>query len=436
MKVLIVGSGGREHAIAHQLLQSPEVKQIFCIPGNGGTATLPRCRNFAMSMTDFEGIARLAGVQGVALVVIGPEQPLAEGITDYLRQQQLTVFGPTQAGAQLEASKSWAKDLLLEAGVPTAQAATFTDSEAARAYIAQQGAPIVVKADGLASGKGAIVAPTLEAALAAVENLWTQGHRKLVIEEYLEGEELSVFALTDGKTARLLVPAQDHKRIGEGDIGDNTGGMGAYAPAPLGTPALLAQVEQTVIQPTVQALAKRGLDYRGVLYAGLMVTPDSEIKVLEFNCRFGDPEAQVVLPLLATPLHRVLLACARQELEQLPPLEWHPGFAVCVVAASEGYPGEFAKGRVIRGLEAAATAESLVFQAGTRRQGQELFTSGGRVLAVTGLGETLPAAVERAYRGMQAIEFEGMYYRRDIAWRALPAQGSATPRPVAPPPSP
>jgi len=420
MKVLVVGSGGREHAIARQLLKSPDVTQVFCIPGNGGTATLPRCRNFAMSPTDFEGIARLATVQGVALVVIGPEQPLAAGITDYLRQQQLTVFGPTQAGAQLEASKSWAKALMRAAGVPTAQAATFTDREAARAYIAKQNAPIAVKADGLASGKGTIVAPTLENALAAADSLWEQGHRKLVVEEYLDGEELSVFALTDGKTLRLLLPAQDHKRIGEGDIGENTGGMGAYAPAPLGTPELLARVEQTILEPTVRALAARGIDYRGVIYAGLMVTRAGEPKVLEFNCRFGDPEAQVVLPLLATPLHKVLLACARQELDKLPLLEWQPGFAACVVAASQGYPGDFPRGRAIAGLEAAETEHTLVFQAGTQLKGQEWVTSGGRVLGVTGLGETLPQAVDRAYAALQQIDFEGMYYRRDIAWRALP----------------
>ncbi|NJK99963.1 MAG: phosphoribosylamine--glycine ligase [Spirulinaceae cyanobacterium RM2_2_10] len=419
MKVLVVGSGGREHAIARHLLQSPEVTQVFCIPGNGGTATLPRCRNFAMSVDDFEGIGCLASVQGVSLVVIGPEQPLAAGITDYLRQQNLTVFGPTQAGAQLEASKSWAKTLMLAADIPTAKSATFTTVAAARAYIAAQGAPIVVKADGLAAGKGAIVAPTLETAIAAAETLWEQGHKTLVVEEYLEGEELSVFALTDGKSTRLLLPAQDHKRIGEGDIGDNTGGMGAYAPAPLGTPALLARVEQEIIQPTVQALAGRRIDYRGVIYAGLMVTPSGDPKVLEFNCRFGDPEAQAVLPLLETPLHTVLLACACQTLDQLPPLTWQPGFAACVVAASPGYPGDYPKGAPITGLAEAETDTSFVYQAGTQLKQQQLLTSGGRVLGVTGLGDTLTVAVERAYDAIQKIDFTGIYYRRDIAWRAL-----------------
>ncbi len=430
MKILVVGGGGREHAIARQLLQSPEVKQIFCIPGNGGTASLDRCQNFAMSATDFEGIARLANVQGVGLVIVGPEQPLADGITNYLRRQQLVVFGPTQAGAQLEASKSWAKTLMGAADVPTARAATFTAVQPARAYIEKQGAPIVVKADGLASGKGAVVAPTEEAALAAVEALWDQGHEKLVIEEYLEGDEISVFAIADGKTARLLLPAQDHKRIGEGDTGENTGGMGAYAPAPRATPELLARVEREVIEPTVAALAARKIDYRGVIYAGLMVTPAGEPKVLEFNCRFGDPEAQAILPLLATPLHQVLRACARQELDKLPPLEWHPGFAACVVAAAPGYPGDFPKGMPIAGLAAAETEHSLVFQAGTRLRSQQLTTSGGRVLAVTGLGETLPVAVERAYQAIERIEFEGIYYRRDIAWRALPAPPEAAPEPA------
>ncbi|MGB0564815.1 MAG: phosphoribosylamine--glycine ligase, partial [Spirulinaceae cyanobacterium] len=300
MRVMVVGGGGREHAIAWSLAQSDSVQQVLCIPGNGGTATTPKCKNIAMATSDFDGIARFAGVQGVSLVVIGPEEPLAKGLADQLRQQNLPVFGPTQAGAQIEASKSWAKDLMQTAKIPTAAAKTFTTAADAKAYIQRQGAPIVVKADGLAAGKGVVVAETVGAALDAVDTLTTQGFKKLVIEELLCGEEVSVFALTDGTEFRTLLPAQDHKRIGEGDTGKNTGGMGVYAPAPLVTPKLMSRIEREIIAPTLTALRSKGIEYCGVLYAGLMITPAGEPKVVEFNCRFGDPETQVILPLLET----------------------------------------------------------------------------------------------------------------------------------------
>ncbi|MCA1993887.1 MAG: phosphoribosylamine--glycine ligase, partial [Coleofasciculus sp. S288] len=320
MKVLVVGNGGREDALTWKLLQSQRIKQVICIPGNGGTATRSRCQNLSLRVDDFEGIARFALVQNVSLVVVGPELPLALGITDYLQSQDqnIMVFGPTKEGAQIEASKSWAKTLMQSAGIPTPRFATFTDIEAAIAYVSEQGAPIVVKADSLAAGKGVVVASTVEEAQAAVESLFKQGFSTVVIEECLTGQEVSVLALSDGVSVRSLLPAQDHKRIGEGDTGENTGGMGAYAPAPIATPALMERIEQEILQPTVDALRQRGIDYRGVLYAGLMITPEGDPMVLEFNCRFGDPETQAILPLLETPLEDLLLACTQQRLAQFP----------------------------------------------------------------------------------------------------------------------
>lgn len=422
MKVLVIGNGGREHTIAWKLLQSKRVQEVFCIPGNGGTAKLARCRNLALSVTDFEGIGRFALVNNVALVVVGPEVPLAAGITDFLQAQGLTVFGPVRAGAQIEASKAWAKALMLEAGIPTAKAVVFNQAEAAIDYVKAQGAPIVVKADGLAAGKGVTVAETVEAAIGAIEAAFggqfgAAGHM-VVIEECLTGQEASVLAITDGITIRPLVPAQDHKRIGEGDTGANTGGMGAYAPAPIITPALMERIQQEILEPTIAILKQRSIDYRGVLYAGLMITPEGEPKVIEFNCRFGDPETQAVLPLLETPLETVLLACAQQTLDQLPPLQWHPGVAVCVVVAAENYPESYRKGMPIQGIEQAEASGAIVFHAGTKVN-QQLVADGGRVLGVTAIGESLEDAAAKAYRAVDCIQFEGMYYRRDIGHRAL-----------------
>jgi phosphoribosylamine--glycine ligase len=376
-----------------------------------------------MATSDFEGIGRFALVNNVALIVVGPEDPLAAGITDYLQQQGLTVFGPTKAGAQIEASKAWAKALMAEAKVPTAKSKVFTEAEAAVAYVKQQGAPIVVKADGLASGKGVTVAATVEEAITAIKAAFegafgTAGH-KLVIEECLVGQEASVLAVTDGLTIRPLLPAQDHKRIGEGDTGPNTGGMGAYAPAPIVTPTLMERIQQEILQPTIAALGQRGIDYRGVLYAGLMINPDGTPKVIEFNCRFGDPETQVVLPLLETPLETVMLACAQQQLDRLPPLSWNLGAAACVVVAAEGYPGKYQKGLPLHGIAQAESRGALVFHAGTKLKQQQLVTDGGRVLGVTAVGADLKTAIDQAYAAVQCIEFAGMYYRRDIGQRAL-----------------
>lgn len=422
MKALVVGNGGREHALAWKLLQSPQVREVVCIPGNGGTARLENCRNLPLAMNDFEGMSRFCLVNNIGLVVVGPEQPLALGITDYLREQEIPVFGPTQAGAQIEASKAWAKQLMQEAQIPTAKAQTFTNAEAAIAYVEQEGAPIVIKADGLAAGKGVTVAATVGEAKAAIqdsfEGKFGDAGQTVVIEECLVGQEASVLAITDGLTIRPLLPAQDHKQVGEGDTGPNTGGMGAYAPTPVVTDEIMARVQNEVLEPAIAALRERGIDYRGILYAGLMITPAGEPKVIEFNCRFGDPETQVVLPLLDTPLESLLLACVEQRLDSLPPIEWKPAASACVVMAAGGYPDAYEKKKPISGLEEADALENVtVFHAGTRLQGQTPITNGGRVLGVTAIGDTFKDAIALAYQATEKISFEGAYYRRDIGYR-------------------
>jgi phosphoribosylamine---glycine ligase len=420
VKILVVGNGGREHALTWKLLQSDTVQQVICIPGNGGTAGLTRCHNLAMNVLDFEGIARFALVNGVAIVVVGPEVPLAAGITDYLQAQGLTVFGPTKLGAQIEASKAWAKALMQEAKIPTAKAVVFTALAPALAYVQQQGAPIVIKADGLAAGKGVTVAETLAEAETAVKDVFEgkfgAAGSRVVIEECLIGQEVSVLALTDGITIRPLIPAQDHKRIGEQDTGENTGGMGAYAPTPIATPALMERIQSEILEPAIATLRDRHIDYRGVLYAGLMIVPNGDPKVIEFNCRFGDPETQVVLPLLETPLEDLLLACAQQRLAEQP-ITWKPGAAACVVMAAGGYPGDYAKGDVISGISQAESTGAMVFQASTQRKPAAIVTDGGRVLGVTALGENFDQAFDNAYAGVNCIEFAGAYYRRDVGHR-------------------
>lgn len=424
MKVLVIGNGGREHALAWKLLQSKKINKLVCVPGNGGTATMPGCENLPLAVDDFAGISEYAVNNDIPLVIVGPEVPLAQGITDYLQNQGLMVFGPNKEGAQIEASKAWAKALMTEAGVPTAKSAVFTEAAPAKAYIQSEGAPIVIKADGLAAGKGVTVAETIAQAEAAIEAIF-QGQfgsagSSVVIEECLVGQEVSILALTDGLTIRPLLPAQDHKRVGEGDTGENTGGMGAYAPAPIATPQLMARVQTEVLEKTIHALQARGIDYRGILYAGLMISPDGDFRVLEFNCRFGDPETQVILPMLETPLEDLILACIEQRLEDMPPIAWKQGAAATVVAASGGYPGEYAKGKVITGLAAAETAGATVFHAGTKlNAAQEVVTDGGRVLNVTGLGENFQEALAQAYAGIENIQFAQMYYRRDIGYRVL-----------------
>jgi phosphoribosylamine--glycine ligase len=421
VKVLVVGNGGREHAIATKLLQSGKIAQVFCAPGNGGTASLKNCQNLPLQVDDFAGMERAVLEHQISLVAVGPEVPLSLGIADYFQQRDIPVFGPNQIGAQIEASKSWAKDLMLEAGIPTAKSGTFTDADSAKAYIAAQGVPIVVKADGLAAGKGVTVATTLEMAESAIDGIFSgefgKDNIRAVVEEFLTGQEVSILALTDGLTIVPLLPAQDHKAIGDGDTGPNTGGMGAYAPAPIVTPALMSRIQTEILQPTLTILQKRGIDYRGVLYAGLMISPAGEPSVLEFNCRFGDPETQPILSLLETPLEDILLACCQQRLGQLPPLSWKPGAAVCVVLAAGGYPGIYEKGKVITGIEQAEQLGAKVFHAGTQLQKQVL-TDGGRVLGVTARGDNFEEAISKAYAAVDCINFEGAYCRRDIGHRA------------------
>lgn len=423
MKVIVIGNGGREHAIAFSLAQSDHVHEIYCVPGNSGTAQMPKCHNIDIGIHDFEAIENLALTHTIDLTIVGPEAPLAAGITDHLQHKGMKVFGPTQAGAQLEASKAWAKELMQAANIPTAQSQTFQEAEAAKAHVQSQGAPIVIKADGLAAGKGVIVAQTLDEALAAIDDCFEgrfgDAGQKIVVEEFLTGQEASVLAVTDGLTIRPLIPAQDHKPIGEGDLGANTGGMGAYAPTPVVSDSLLQHIQNRILDPVLAALRQRNIDYRGVIYAGIIITPEGEPKVIEFNCRFGDPETQVVLPLLDMPLDELVLACVEQRLSELPPIPWKAAAAACVVMASGGYPEAYQKGYPIAGIAEAEESGAIVFHAGTRLQENQVVTHGGRVLGVTGLGETFEGAIANAYRAVECIQFKDAYYRRDIGHRVI-----------------
>ncbi|MEO0940399.1 MAG: phosphoribosylamine--glycine ligase [Cyanobacteria bacterium J06642_12] len=422
MHVLVVGSGGREHALVWKLSQSTRVTIITCAPGNVGLARIEKCTTLPLSVTDFDDLIQFARNTNVELAVIGPEVPLVAGISDAFEAAGIKVFGPTQDGAQLEGSKSWSKQLMEDAGVPTARSQTFTAAADAINYLNQQSAPIVVKADGLAAGKGVTVARTIQEAIDAVTDLFSgtlgDAGSTVVIEDFLVGQEASVLAFTDGQTILPMVAAQDHKQVGEGDTGPNTGGMGAYAPTPIVTPEVMEQVRQQVLEPTLKTLRDRGITYKGVLYAGLMIAPDGQPSVVEFNCRFGDPETQVVLPLLKSDLAAVMLACAEGKLHEID-LEWHDGYAACVVMASGGYPGAYEKGKPIGGLEPAEQTAA-VFHAGTAAgDSGEIVTNGGRVLGITGRGETLQAALDLAYQAISTIQFEGAQFRADIGFRVL-----------------
>ena len=414
--VLVVGGGGRENALAWALNRSHGVQQVWVSPGNGGTQELEGCRQLAIAESDHEGLLAACREHGVDLVVVGPEAPLAAGLADKLRGAGFAVFGPGADGAQLEASKQWAKALMVEAGVPTAGYWQANNREEALAALEAQGKPLVVKADGLAAGKGVTVAESIAEARSAIEEIFAGrfgAEASLVLEERTHGPEVSVFALTDGERMVLLPPAQDHKRIGEGDTGPNTGGMGAYAPAPLLDAAGLEQVRQLVLEPTLAALNGRGIRYRGVIYAGLMLT-ETGPSVIEFNCRFGDPECETLMPLLGPELAAVLLACANGALDQAPPLSIAPQCSACVIAAAQGYPGEIRKGDVIHS-DLQPSDDLQLFHAGTQRQADgRCLTSGGRVLAVVAQADSFDNAFERAYTGLAQVQFEGMTYRRDI----------------------
>lgn len=409
--VLVVGSGGREHAIAMAFLRSPRVDRVLVAPGNGGTDGDPRMQNCPVQADDLEGLVALA--QTVDLTFVGPEVPLAAGLVDRLHEAGRAVFGPTAAAARLEASKAFAKDFMVRHGIPTAGSATFTERAPALAYLREHWGPLVLKASGLAAGKGVLLPATLEEAEGGLTELMDGYGAEVVIEELLVGEEVSLLAFCDGVTARVMPPCRDHKRIFEGDRGPNTGGMGAFAPTPALSAAQVSELERTVLQRTVDGMAADGKPYVGVLYAGLMLTEQGP-KVLEFNCRFGDPETQVLLPLLSTDLLAVVEAALEQRLDQLP-LLWLPGAAATVVLASAGYPNSGPRGVPIEGIEQALELPDVaVFHAGTAATSAGWVTSGGRVLCVTGRGATLTAALERAYAGAACIHFEGVQLRRDI----------------------
>ncbi len=424
MRILVLGSGGREHAITWALAQSPQRPELFIAPGNPGTAALGR--NVPIAAHDAANLRKLVRDEGIELVVVGPEQPLVEGVADALRAEGARVVGPSAAAARLEGSKAFAKAFMQRHGIPTASYRTFSAGQLneALAYVDRHPEPLVVKASGLAAGKGAIVCATREEARRALRWMMEEGGlgkagSEVVIEAYMEGEEASVFALTDGRDYVLLAPAQDHKRIGEGDTGPNTGGMGAYAPAPVVTEEVLARVAREIVEPVLAGMADEGHPYQGVLYCGLMIT-DEGPKVVEFNCRLGDPEAQVVLPVVEVDWVEVFERVASGQVTGLsmPPVR---RASACVVLASEGYPGSYRKGLPIEGLEAAeALPEVIVFQAGTRRADDgRLVTAGGRVLGVTAVADTLAAAIRRAYEAVEVIQFEGKYFRRDIGQKGL-----------------
>ncbi|PXW94780.1 phosphoribosylamine--glycine ligase [Sphaerotilus hippei] len=431
MKVMVIGGGGREHALAWKLAQSPRVQKVFVAPGNGGTALDPRMQNVALG--DVQALADFAQAEKVGLTVVGPEATLAAGVVDEFRNRGLRIFGPSRAAAQLESSKAFAKSFMKRHGIPTAAYDTFTDPVAAHAYIDRMGAPIVIKADGLAAGKGVVVAMTLDEAHQAVDwmladeadnKLGVQhnaGGARVVIEEFLQGEEASFIVLCDGRNILPLATSQDHKRLGDGDTGPNTGGMGAYSPAPVVTPNVHAKAMQDIIRPTIEGMARDGIPFTGFLYAGLMIDAKGQPKTLEFNTRLGDPETQPILMRLKSDLLEVLLRATDGQLDQVQ-LDWDRRVALGVVMAAAGYPLDPRKGDVIRGLPAEAD-DCMVFHAGTAPAGTGVSTSGGRVLCVTALGDSVRTAQQRAYLTTQQVQFDGAQYRHDIGHRAIKRPG-------------
>lgn len=424
MKVLIIGGGGREHALAWKVAQSSHVETVYVAPGNAGSLIEPKVSNVDIAVTDLEGLETFARDHGIELTIVGPEAPLVAGVVDRFQAAGLAIFGPTQAAAQLEGSKSFTKDFLARHDIPSADYQTFTAVEPALDYLAKKGAPIVIKADGLASGKGVIVAMTKVEAEAAIRdmleaNAFGDAGARVVIEEYLEGEEASFIVMVDGEHVLPMATSQDHKRAGDGDTGPNTGGMGAYSPAPVVTEAVYQRIMDEVILPTVKGMATEGHPYTGFLYAGLMIDKTGAPKVIEYNCRFGDPETQPIMMRLESDLAALCLAGTRGELDRAT-IEWDPRIAVGVVLAAGGYPGSYRKGDVIDGIEAAEDTGCRVFHAGTMLDDQgRVATSGGRVLCVTALGDTVAIAQALAYEGVSSIDWTDMSYRNDIAFRAI-----------------
>ena len=428
MNILVIGCGGREHALAWKLSQSSSADRVFVAPGNAGTES--DAENVEISQTDIDGLVAFAKQNNIGLTVVGPEAPLAAGIVDRFQADKLPIFGPTQEAAELEASKVFCKNMLRTADVPTADYQVFRNADSAKRFIYDryhsdsEDVPVVIKADGLAAGKGVIVCSNRPEAVEAIDRLTSQSEfgsagRQLVVEERLDGDEASVIAITDGQTIVTLAPAQDHKPAGDGDVGPNTGGMGAYTPTGLVDDAMLSMIEEQVLVPTVHAMKRSRRPFRGVLYAGLIATNQGP-KVLEFNVRFGDPECQPILMRLKSDLAEILMATVEGRLDEIGPLDWDSRAAVCVVMASEGYPGLYEKGHTIRGLaEADALEDVKVFHAGTKRMADDFVTNGGRVLGVTAMGATISAAKLQAYRGVQCIRWDGAWCRKDISDKAL-----------------
>lgn len=421
LKILVIGGGGREHALVWKLAKSARVKQIYAAPGNAGIAQIATCVD--ISAEDIDQLVQFALENRIDLTVVGPEAPLTLGIVDRFHQKGLQIFGPSAKASQIEGSKVFAKNLMVYAGIPTAEFEIFETIDPAISYIKEKGAPIVIKADGLAAGKGAIVAKNVNEALRAAQDMLVKGlfgvaGKRIVVEEYLQGEEASVLAFSDGKSVLTMISTQDHKQIYDGDKGPNTGGMGAYAPAPVVDKNMLTDIEERILKLTVREMDGQGCPYVGVLYAGLIITEEGP-KVLEFNCRFGDPETQPLFALMETDLFEIMEKTLAQDLKATR-IEWTNQHAVCVVLASGGYPSRYQKGKTIGGLnEASALKNVVVFHAGTALSDRKYVTSGGRVLGVTGLGDSLEGAVERAYEGVDRISFEAMYYRRDIGAKGL-----------------
>ena len=423
LKILVIGGGGREHALAWKIAQSPSADKVFVAPGNGGTARESKCENVAIAAEDVDGLLRFAQQNKVDLTIVGPEAPLVLGVVDRFRSAGLRIFGPTRAAAQLEGSKAFTKDFLARHKIPTAAYGNFTDVNAAEDYIRKTGAPVVVKADGLAAGKGVIIAQTMDEAVAAVRdmlagNVFGEAGHRVVIEEFLQGEEASFITMVDGEHILALATSQDHKRVGDGDTGPNTGGMGAYSPAPVVTPEIHARIMREVIEPTVRGMASEGHPYTGFLYAGVMVAPDGTPRVLEYNCRFGDPETQPVMMRLKSDFIELINAALEEDLNRVE-AQWDHRAALGVVMAAGGYPGAYQKNDVISGLPDTAAADCKVFHAGTALQDGAVVTCGGRVLCVTALGDTVGAAQIRAYEIVRKIHWRNAQYRRDIGYRAI-----------------
>lgn len=429
MDILIIGSGGREHALAWKAAQSPLVETVYVAPGNAGTAGEQKLQNVAISTDDITGLLDFATKHQIGLTIVGPEAPLVAGVVDAFNAAGLKCFGPTAGAAQLEGSKSFTKDFLARHGIPTADYQVFTDVDAALSYLQEKGAPIVIKADGLAAGKGVIVAMDLPTAESAVRdmlagNAFGEAGNRVVIEEFLQGEEASFIVMADGKHVLPMATSQDHKRVGDGDTGPNTGGMGAYSPAPVVTETVYQRIMDEVISPTVQGMASEGLPYTGFLYAGLMITADGTPKVIEYNCRFGDPETQPIMLRMRSDLVSHCLAALEGSLDQ-ETTDWDSRVALGVVLAAAGYPGEYAKGLVIQGLPESAEDDRKVFHAGTSNKDGKIVTAGGRVLCATALGENVAEAQQRAHTLCEQISWNGMFYRKDIGYRAITREQEA-----------